>query len=72
MSARLEALTGGRYRGVSLDRGWAIEGVVPRDSEGAAVGTLSFGTQEQLAFLSRLWSGGVAGRAAGGAASGAV
>jgi hypothetical protein len=51
---RLALVTRGRYRGLNLDERLCPTSVAPRGFESAALTDLSFGTQEQLLFLTRL------------------
>ena len=54
VARRLSSLTDGRYRGLKLDDKLTPAMVVPRDVESAALDDLSFGTREQLVFVTRL------------------
>jgi uncharacterized protein YhaN len=54
VALRLARFTGDRYRGLKLDETLSPTGVIPRQIESAELTDLSFGTQEQLMFLTRL------------------
>jgi DNA repair exonuclease SbcCD ATPase subunit len=54
VAGRLKLFTGDRYRGLKLDDRLSPVGVIPREVDSAALTDLSFGTQEQLMFLTRL------------------
>lgn len=54
VAARLSRFTGDRYRGLRMDESLAPIGLIPREAEAAELTDLSFGTQEQLMFLTRL------------------
>lgn len=54
VAQRLTLFTGDRYRGLKLDDKLSPVGVIPREVETADLTDLSFGTQEQLMFLTRL------------------
>lgn len=54
VAQRLSLFTGDRYRDLKLDDKLSPVGVVPREVEAADLADLSFGTQEQLMFLTRL------------------
>lgn len=54
VARRLSSLTGGRYRGLRLDDKLTPAAVTPREVESAELGDLSFGTREQLIFVTRL------------------
>ncbi|MFA5506011.1 MAG: AAA family ATPase [Vulcanimicrobiota bacterium] len=54
VSARLSRLTEGRYRRLNLNQDFVPQAVVPREVESAELADLSFGTREQLLFLTRL------------------
>jgi DNA repair exonuclease SbcCD ATPase subunit len=51
---RLAQLTAGRYRGIQLNQNFDADSLVTESNRSALPQHLSFGTQEQLAFLSRL------------------
>ncbi len=54
VARRLSSLTDGRYRGLKLDDRLTPAAVTPRDVESAGLDDLSFGTREQLIFVTRL------------------
>lgn len=54
VSARLQSLTGPRYRELQMQPDFRVETLLTAEGHAASLGDLSFGTQEQLAFLSRL------------------
>ena len=54
LSARVQSLTGARYRQVIMQSDFKAESLLTADGLTAPLVDLSFGTREQLAFLSRL------------------
>lgn len=54
VTQRLNLFTGDRYRGLKLDEKLSPVGIIPREVDQADLTDLSFGTQEQLMFLTRL------------------
>ena len=54
VATRLSLFTGNRYRGLKLDEKLSPTVVIPREVDDADLTDLSFGTQEQLMFLTRL------------------
>ncbi len=54
IAAKLERLTAGRYQSIDIQSDFTPRALVTAADESATLGDLSFGTQEQVAFLSRL------------------
>ena len=54
VAGQLARFTGDRYRGLTLSEKLSPIGVLPREIDSADLTELSFGTQEQLLFLTRL------------------
>ena len=54
ISERIDKLTSGAYQDIRISADFTPQELLTPDEQGAPVGELSFGTREQVAFLSRL------------------